>query len=87
MIQNVETGRMEFFNDPIKYGIQKIVKFKDTNKLKDRKRYIIQIVCKKRAGEITLIKDKVLRKNCYWTGETFYNKRVKLQEQIIITKT
>ena len=39
MIQNVETGRMEFFNDPIKYGIQKIVKFKDTNKLKDRKRY------------------------------------------------
>lgn len=46
-MQNVETGRMEFFNDPIKYGIQRTVKFKDTNKLKDRKRYIIQIVCKK----------------------------------------
>ena len=46
-MQNVETGRMEFFNDPIKYGIQSIAKFKDANKLKDRKRYIIQQYPKK----------------------------------------
>lgn len=39
----------------------------------------------KRAGEITLIKDKLLRKKCHYSGKTFYNnKRIELQEQIII---